>query len=66
MDKKEKKWKSLLTPEQFYVTRQGGTERPFSGIYYYLKESGIYSCVSCKNELFSSEEKYSFGTGWPV
>ncbi len=65
MDKKEKEWKSLLTPEQFYVTRQGGTERPFSGIYNDHKENGVYSCVCCKNELFSSEEKFSSGSGWP-
>ena len=65
MDKKEKDWKSLLTPEQFHITRQGGTEPPFSGIYNDHKESGVYSCVCCKNELFSSEEKFSSGSGWP-
>jgi len=65
MDKKEKDWKSLLTPEQFLITRQGGTESPFSGVYNDHKERGVYSCVCCKNELFSSEEKFSSGSGWP-
>ena len=65
MDKNEKDWESLLTPEQFHITREGGTEPPFSGIYNDHKESGVYSCVCCENELFSSEEKFSSGSGWP-
>lgn len=65
MDKNEKDWKSLLTQEQFHITREGGTEPPFSGIYNDHKENGVYSCVCCENELFSSKEKFSSGSGWP-
>jgi peptide-methionine (R)-S-oxide reductase len=63
--KTETEWRQQLTPEQFQVTRQKGTERPFTGEYYNSKESGIYRCVCCGAELFSSETKYDSGTGWP-
>lgn len=65
INKSEEEWKQQLTPEQFRVTRQKGTERAFSGEYYDCKEPGVYRCVCCGNELFNSETKYDSGTGWP-
>jgi peptide-methionine (R)-S-oxide reductase len=63
--KTDEEWKQELTPEQYHITREKGTERPFSGEYYNSKEEGIYRCVSCGSELFSSDTKYDSGTGWP-
>jgi peptide-methionine (R)-S-oxide reductase len=65
IDKTEAEWKQQLTPEQFAVCRKKGTERAFSGMYHDHKESGIYNCVCCGAELFSSEAKFDSGTGWP-
>ena len=61
----ENYWKDKLTSEQFYVTRKGGTERPFSGKFLDNKENGIYVCVCCETELFDSEKKYNSNSGWP-
>jgi peptide-methionine (R)-S-oxide reductase len=58
-------WKQMLTPEQFRVTRQKGTERAFTGEYYDTKEKGVYQCVCCGSDLFTSDTKYNSGTGWP-
>ncbi|MFQ5604053.1 MAG: peptide-methionine (R)-S-oxide reductase MsrB [bacterium] len=58
-------WQQQLTPEQFQVTRKKGTEKPFTGAYYQCKEEGIYVCVCCGSELFSSRDKFDSGSGWP-
>ena len=63
--KSEEEWRKQLTPEQYWVTRQKGTERPFTGEYYHFKGEGTYRCVGCGNELFSSDTKYDSGSGWP-
>jgi len=63
--KTEAEWQAQLTPEQFQVTRKKGTERAFTGKYHDNKEKGIYKCVCCGTELFTSDSKYDSGTGWP-
>ncbi len=63
--KTDKEWRKLLTPEQFMVARKKATERPFTGEYYNFKKKGVFQCVCCGNNLFSSETKFDSGTGWP-
>ena len=63
--KSDAEWQQELTPEQYAVARQKGTERPFTGKYHDSKEKGTYRCVACGNELFDSEAKFDSGCGWP-
>ena len=58
-------WKQVLTPMQYHVTREKGTERAFTGAYWDYKEIGIYKCVCCDSPLFHSSTKFKSGTGWP-
>lgn len=63
--KTDAEWRALLTPEQYQVMRKKGTERAFTGAYYDLHDEGVFLCAGCENELFSSEQKFDSGTGWP-
>ncbi len=63
--KPDAEWKKLLSPEAYQVTRKEGTERAFSGKYWNNHEKGVYSCVGCSQQLFSSATKFESGTGWP-
>lgn len=65
MEKSDKDWKKILTPEQFEICRNKATEHPFSGKYNDCKEKGIYTCICCGVDLFSSDTKFDSGTGWP-
>ena len=63
--KTNEEWKKILTPEQYHILREKGTERPFSGKYDKNHEHGVYRCAACGLDLYRSEEKYDSGTGWP-
>ena len=65
MTKTELEWRNQLTPKQFHVTREKGTERAFSGVYNDCKKSGTYVCICCSADLFLSTDKFDSGTGWP-
>ncbi len=65
IQKPDSEWKKLLTPEQYHVLREKGTEYAFSGKYYLHDKKGIYKCVACGNPLFYSKSKYHSGSGWP-
>ena len=61
----EQEWKKRLTPEQYRVLRERGTEAPFSGKFLENKETGMYTCAACGAKLFKSDQKFESGTGWP-
>ena len=63
--KTDEEWKKLLTPEQYRVLREKGTESPFTGKYYLNKDKGMYVCAACGNELFTSDMKFNSSCGWP-
>jgi peptide-methionine (R)-S-oxide reductase len=65
MQKSEQEWKKELTPEQYHILREKGTERAFTGKYWDNHDKGIYFCAACHQKLFSSDTKYESGTGWP-
>lgn len=64
-EKPESYWKKLLSPEEYAILREGGTEPAFTGAYFDNKESGMYRCRACGAVLFSSDQKFDSGTGWP-
>lgn len=65
VDKSDAEWREQLSPEAYRVTREGGTEPPFTGAYNDEKRSGIYHCICCGEALFDSETKFNSGSGWP-
>ena len=65
LKKSEAEWKKELTPEQYHILREQGTERPFSGQYVDSHEAGMFMCAACGNQLFKSDAKFDSGTGWP-
>jgi len=65
IEKTDEEWRSQLTPQQYRVLREKGTERAFTGEYFDTKDRGVYRCAGCGSELFRADAKYDSGTGWP-
>ena len=65
IQKTDEEWRAELSPEQYRIMRQKGTEPPFTGEYYHHEGKGVYTCASCGTPLFSSDTKYESGSGWP-
>jgi peptide-methionine (R)-S-oxide reductase len=65
VNKTDEEWRALLTPQQYHVLREKGTERAFTGAYHANKDPAMYLCAGCDNELFSSDSKFDSGCGWP-
>lgn len=65
LSKSEEEWRRELTPEQYHILREKGTERAFTGEYAEMKKPGVYRCAACGQELFDSDTKYDSGSGWP-
>ena len=65
ISKSPEEWRKQLTPEQFHVAREKGTERAFTGAYWNNKKDGVYTCIGCGAPLFASDQKFDSGTGWP-
>lgn len=65
MERSEEEWKEMLSEEEYYILRQKGTERPFTGKYNDHKEEGMYLCAGCQQQLFDSDSKFDSGCGWP-
>ncbi len=65
VNKTEEEWKEQLSPEEYHILREEGTEKPFTGKYVHWKEKGLFICKACQNPLFHSDTKFKSGTGWP-
>ena len=65
VEKTPEEWRTSLTPQEYEICREAGTEPPFTGVYWDSKDAGVYRCKCCDLELFSSDTKYDSGTGWP-
>jgi peptide-methionine (R)-S-oxide reductase len=65
INRTESEWREQLTPDQYRVLREAGTEAPFTGKYVHVKDDGVYRCAACGAELFGSDTKFESGTGWP-
>ncbi|MEJ2050994.1 MAG: peptide-methionine (R)-S-oxide reductase MsrB [Calditrichota bacterium] len=65
VQKSEEEWKEVLTPEEYQILREKGTERPFTGKYVHFNKEGVFVCAACGNPLFDSDTKFKSGSGWP-